>query len=58
MNTTSKKIRLYNPCIVKIYKGVHITNNNYIKYQEMNAKELQKVLKMQNNTNTHSLYSS
>jgi len=50
MNTSGKKIRFYNPCIVKIYKGVVVKNNNYIKLQEMDAKELQKVLKMQNNT--------
>ena len=48
MNTSSKKIRFYNPCIVKIYKGVVVKDNNYRKFQEMDAKDLKKIIKIQN----------
>ena len=50
MNPNCKKPRLYNPCIVKIYKGIKVVGNNYIKLQEMNANDLQKILKKQNKT--------
>jgi len=48
MSAKSKNIRLYNPCIVKIYKGVVVKDNNYRKLQEMNVTDLQKILTMQN----------
>ncbi len=48
MNTSGKKIRFYNPCIVKIYKGVVVKNNNYIKLQEMDQTDLKKIIEIQN----------
>ena len=48
MNTSSKKIRFYNPCIVKIYRGIHVKDNNYKTLQEMDSKDLQKIIKIQN----------
>lgn len=50
MNPNCKKPHLYNPCIVKIYKGIKVVGNNYIKLQEMNANDLQRLLKMQKKT--------
>ena len=57
MNTESKRIRMYNPCIVKIYKGVPVKDNNYRRLQEMDAKDLQKIIKTQSKqTNYYSQY--
>ena len=53
MNSEIKKIRIYNPCIVKIYKGVPIKDNNYKKYQEMDLNDLQKLIKHQNEQKHH-----
>ena len=48
MYSSKKQVRLYNPCIVKIYRGIHVKNNNYKTLQEMDSKELQKIIKIQN----------
>ena len=48
MDSRRKQVRIYNPCIVKIYRGIHVKNNNYKILQEMDAKELQKIIKIQN----------
>ena len=48
MDSKRKQVRIYNSCIVKIYRGIHVKNNNYKILQEMDAKELQKIIKIQN----------
>lgn len=48
MDSKRKQVRIYNPCIVKIYRGIHVKDNNYKILQEMDAKEIQKIIKIQN----------
>jgi len=47
MDSRRKQVRIYNPCIVKIYRGIHVKDNNYKRFQEMDSKDLQKIIEMQ-----------
>lgn len=39
-----------NPCIVKVYRGVIINNNNYKQYEELDQSELKKLIETQRKT--------
>lgn len=47
MDSRRKQVRIYNPCIVKIYRGIHVKDNNYKRFQEMDSKDIQKIIEMQ-----------
>lgn len=38
-----------NPCIVKVYRGIIIDNNNYKQYEELDHSQLQKLIERQKN---------
>jgi hypothetical protein len=47
MNTISNKIPICNPCIVKVYRGIDIKDNNYEQYQHLEQHDLLKIIKHQ-----------
>lgn len=36
-----------NPCLVKVYRGIVVKNNNYKKYQDLSYEDLKRIIQKQ-----------